>query len=473
MVGVSNRIRAAVTALVLACAALVGLTPAAGAESFPGLPTYYEARILGYSVQGRAIRAYHMGTPGAHIRAVVLGQMHGDEPAGITVASTILHGPPVKGIDLWVIPTMNPDGSVANTRGNAHGVDLNRNFPVDWRPLTGLYYSGPRALSEPESRAIYAFLGTFKPSLMVSIHQPLDGVDSTDGGARDPAFRNRLAAGLHLPIKAFYCGSFCYGSMTVWLMATQSGSPVTIEFPAAPSAAELTAVAPPVIISAFGGSYDSAAAHNPIMGIASGDHGSVVSLYGWAYDGDLGAPPVAVAIKEGTTTVWSGLANRPSTWIAAVKHMIGTNHGFAAAFAARDGIHHYCVVAYNRGWGSADTTTCAVVAVRGAPRGVLESTRQSSPGHVTFIGWAYDPDDTAASIQVQVREGAALLGTYPANVSRPDVNAAQHLTGAHGYSVTIPATVGTHSYGINSVNIGSTLAVGLVRIGNVTITVTS
>jgi hypothetical protein len=40
-------------------------------------------------------------------------------------------------------------GDAHHTRHNAEGVDLNRNWPYNWRHLTGTFDSGPHPLSEP------------------------------------------------------------------------------------------------------------------------------------------------------------------------------------------------------------------------------------------------------------------------------------------------------------------------------------
>ena len=77
-----------------------------------------------------------------------------------------------------MVPVYNPDGLARGTRKNAHGVDLNRNFPYRWADLDGSYESGPRAGSEPETRAMMGFLREIRPSRIISFHQPLHGVDT-------------------------------------------------------------------------------------------------------------------------------------------------------------------------------------------------------------------------------------------------------------------------------------------------------
>jgi predicted deacylase len=219
-----------------------------------------DTRVIGYSVQHRKIVAYHLGDPHARPVMVLLGEMHGDEHAGVVVARSVLkYASRLHGVNLWVIPTMNPDGDAAHTRKNAHHVDLNRNWPYHWRHLTGQYNSGPHPLSEPETRAVRRFLLDVHPRFVASLHQPLHGVDvDASSGERYRHFRNALSRNLGLPIKNFDCWSVCYGSLSSWFHARKVGNAVeTVEFGWHPARAYLTARVRRGIIAAMGGHFGS------------------------------------------------------------------------------------------------------------------------------------------------------------------------------------------------------------------------
>jgi murein peptide amidase A len=139
------------------------------------------ATILGRSIDGRTVTAIQVGNPDAPT-VLVVGCIHGNEPAGIAVARRLAQLSP-QNVDLWIVPDLNPDGVAANTRGNAHGVDLNRNFPYRWRRLHGVYESGPGPLSEPEARIAYRLILRIHPTVTVWFHQHLDLVWASGGKA--------------------------------------------------------------------------------------------------------------------------------------------------------------------------------------------------------------------------------------------------------------------------------------------------
>jgi protein MpaA len=136
---------------------------------------------LGRSVDGRPITAVEIGDFDAPRRTLLVGCIHGNETAGIAVADRLANGPPPRELDLWIIPDLNPDGATAGSRDNARGVDLNRNFPWRWRPLRGIFFSGPRPLSEPESRIAYRLIRRIGPRVSIWFHQHLDVVDESGG----------------------------------------------------------------------------------------------------------------------------------------------------------------------------------------------------------------------------------------------------------------------------------------------------
>jgi murein peptide amidase A len=143
--------------------------------------------LLGYSVEHRPIRIHELGDPAAGRRILIVGCIHGNERAGISVARRLDATAVPRGIDLWVLDDLNPDGAAADTRQNARGVDLNRNFPYGWRPAGhpgDQQYPGPRALSEPEARVAYHLILRLRPQITIFFHQPLGLVDESGGDAR-------------------------------------------------------------------------------------------------------------------------------------------------------------------------------------------------------------------------------------------------------------------------------------------------
>jgi protein MpaA len=140
--------------------------------------------VLGRSEQGRPIVAWESGDPKASRRVLVVGCIHGNEPAGIAIANAVARAQVPADADVWVVPDLNPDGVAAGTRQNGRGVDLNRNFPYLWRPLRGAFYSGPHALSERESRIAYRLIRSIHPTVSIWFHQHLGVVDESGGDVR-------------------------------------------------------------------------------------------------------------------------------------------------------------------------------------------------------------------------------------------------------------------------------------------------
>jgi protein MpaA len=140
--------------------------------------------VLGRSEQGRPIIAWETGDPHATRRVLVVGCIHGNELAGIAIANAVTRARVPAGTGVWVVPDLNPDGVAAGTRQNGRGVDLNRNFPYLWQPLSGTFYSGPRALSERESRIAYKLIRRIRPTLSIWFHQHLNVVDESGGDVR-------------------------------------------------------------------------------------------------------------------------------------------------------------------------------------------------------------------------------------------------------------------------------------------------
>lgn len=129
------------------------------AAGLPGLngPFPDSIRPIGTSVRGRAIWAEYWGPPVPSTVIVVVAQVHGNECSPTLVVDAVRRRPASASVGVWLIPTLNPDGYAGYTRVNANGVDLNTD--------------GGRN-SQPETRALMAFLQDIRPALTVHVHSP-------------------------------------------------------------------------------------------------------------------------------------------------------------------------------------------------------------------------------------------------------------------------------------------------------------
>jgi protein MpaA len=173
----------------VALAAVAAGSVGGGAAAGPVAKTATQREVIGKSVQKRAITAAQIGDPAGTRVALVVGVIHGDERTGLAIIRAIKreasqHPRALAGTQLWAIATVNPDGLRAHTRKNSHGVDLNRNFPYRWRgnvPHSSGYYPGPKPASEPETRAVMAFVRRIQPDLSIWYHQPWGAVLACHG----------------------------------------------------------------------------------------------------------------------------------------------------------------------------------------------------------------------------------------------------------------------------------------------------
>jgi murein tripeptide amidase MpaA len=119
--------------------------------------------IEGTSAGGRPlylVRLRHGGQP--MWRIMFYAQQHGNEVSSkdalLYLVRDIARKPEMlpRDVELWVMPMVNPDGAVADTRRNGAGADLNRDHIV---------------LEQPETQALHRVVRRFRPHLAVDCHE--------------------------------------------------------------------------------------------------------------------------------------------------------------------------------------------------------------------------------------------------------------------------------------------------------------
>ncbi len=155
---------------------------------------------IGRSVRGTPIEAHVL--PGSEPGILLMAGIHGDEAAGTVLLEAfeelVRADPAVAcGRRLVLVPRANPDGLAAGTRWNAHGVDVNRNFPAP--NFSAAERHGKEACSEPETRALVGLLASQRFALVIAVHAPLRCIDY-DGESAKP-LAQALAAASNFPLR--------------------------------------------------------------------------------------------------------------------------------------------------------------------------------------------------------------------------------------------------------------------------------
>jgi protein MpaA len=186
---------------------------------------------FGRSAQNRPLTFIRRGNPNG-VRVLVVGCIHGNECAGLAVTDILRTAPAPSNIDLWILPKLNPDGTILNTRQNANKVDLNRNFPVRWKPLgkSGFWqWAGTGPATEPEVKSMIALGKVVQPELTIWYHQ--DYFRISPGIGRDGDIRERYAILVDLPVLKIEGGTYS-GTASMWseTLNKSDTTSLTVEF---------------------------------------------------------------------------------------------------------------------------------------------------------------------------------------------------------------------------------------------------
>ena len=169
-------------------------TPIEGVTPTPFvLSSGRRATVIGLSVSGRPMEVYTFGQ-GERQRMIVAGIHGGYEWNTIALADELItyldaHPEAVPSdLTLYILRNLNPDGDARghtkDGRANDHGVDLNRNFPINWQVdwnrdgcwTDTIVTGGATPGSEPETKSLMRFIESHNIDALISYHSAALGV---------------------------------------------------------------------------------------------------------------------------------------------------------------------------------------------------------------------------------------------------------------------------------------------------------
>lgn len=176
-----------------------------------------QSKVIGNTVLGLPILAYQWGSKGLHI--CIIGGVHGDEYEGVVASYGLIQALSQENpfrLRISIIPNLNLDGVLFNSRQNKNGIDLNRNLPTkDWTSevLNPRYTPGPHANSEPENQALVRFIEEEKPERIFSLHS-WKPVLNTNGDCKKEAEVIARHTGYEIQESIGYPTPGCLGTYT-------------------------------------------------------------------------------------------------------------------------------------------------------------------------------------------------------------------------------------------------------------------
>lgn len=154
--------------------------------TIPWAPTPYGRSVLGLPLE--------VWRPTSRCELLLFASIHGEEPETTWALSRALRQLDAPPAHAAVVLAANPDGLIRGTRGNANGVDLNRNFPAsNWQagdvlsratmdaPRDVVLSTGTGPASEPETRALLDLIAEMRPDAVIALHAPLACIDDANG----------------------------------------------------------------------------------------------------------------------------------------------------------------------------------------------------------------------------------------------------------------------------------------------------